>query len=144
MIRRYRTVVVGSYVGGVYRPIRYIRIPYDLPYPLGQARNVAAGAGDVIVDGGAVTVVAERTISVGGGDVIVQGGAVTVLDENSIAPSPADVVVDGGSVRVVATGGPEIVRDTGGSGAQFEWFERRNREDEIILQVIAEFLKQAA
>lgn len=99
MIRRFRTVVVGSYLNGVYRPVRVIQIPYSIPYPLGRAQTVAAGAGEVLVQGGAVSLSLQ--------------------------------------------GVPAVEADHGGSGGQFEWFERRNREDEIILQVIAEFLKAA-
>lgn len=143
MIRRFRTVVVGSYLNGVYRPVRVIQIPYSIPYPLGRAQTVAAGAGEVLVQGGAATVAYDRSVSPGAGEILVQGGAVTIRDDDTIAPGAGDVVVQGGAVSLSLQGVPAVEADHGGSGGQFEWFERRNREDEIILQVIAEFLKAA-
>ncbi len=143
MIRRFRTVVVGSYQNGVYRPVRVIQIPYTIPYPLGRAQTVAVGAGEVLVQGGAATVAYGRTVTPSAGEVLVQGGAVTIRDQDAIAPGAGEIIVTGGAVSLSLQGVPVAEADHGGSGGQYEWFERRNREDEVILQVIAEFLKAA-
>lgn len=223
MIRRYRVIPVGGYVGGVYRPLRLIRVPYWVQHvdqdiletvapgvgeivvtgnqptlqrwiQVGTSdvvvtgnqptlqRRISVGTAEVVVTGnqpniqkrvqvGAAEVVVtgnqpllhqriavgtaevivtglqpslQRHVSVGTAEVLVTGNGITILDENSIAPSVGEVVVIGNAVTLSLTGVPVQRDEVQGSGGEFEWFERRNREDEVILGVIAEFLKQAA
>lgn len=146
MIRIYRTIVVGSYIGGVYRPVRYIRIPYTVPYPTGRATSVAAGTGEVLVQGGAASAFNELPVQIGAGEVLVQGGATGIHEEDTGSPGAGEILVQGGQVAVsyVAPVVATSESDTHGSGGQHEWFERRVQEDEIVLQVVLEFLRRAA